>query len=54
MQRNPLEEQPKEVLMNFKFSKELADNLRTVCKKEYRNMSVLVRRLIENYTQPRL
>jgi hypothetical protein len=54
MQRNHLEEQPKEVLMNFKFSKELADNLRIVCKKEMRNMSVVVRRLIQNYTQPRL
>ena len=54
MQRNHLEEQPKEVLMNFKFSKELADNLRIVCKKEMRNMSAVVRQLIKNYTQPRL
>ena len=54
MQRNHLKEQPKEVLMNFKFTPELAKNLRDVCKKEMRNMSAVVRKLIENYTQPRL
>ena len=54
MQRNHLKEQPKEILMNFKFSKELATDLKTVCKKEMRNMSAVVRRLIQNYTQPRL
>ena len=54
MQRNHLEDKPKEVLMNFKVSNELAENLRAVCKKEHRNMSMLVRMLSNNYTQPRL
>jgi len=53
MQNNHREE-PKEVLMNFKFTKELARDLRNVCKKEYRSMSAVVRRLIQNYTEPRL
>ena len=58
MQRNhqekPHQEDPKEVLMNFKFTKQLAEDLRTVCKKEYRNKSAVVRQIIHNYTQPRL
>ncbi len=57
MQRNHLiqeENQDKEVLMNFKFSTELAKNFRQVCKKEMRNMSAVVRKLVNNYTQPRL
>ena len=41
-------------LDNFKFTKELARELRNVCKKEYRSMSAVVRRLIQNYTEPRL
>ena len=53
MQRNHQEE-PKEVLMNFKFSRELAEDIRKDCKKEFRNMSAVVRQLIKNYTQPRL
>jgi len=54
MQRNHLKEQPKEVLMNFRFPEELATDLKTVCKKEMRNMSAVIRRLVKNYTQPRL
>ena len=57
MQRNHLikeEDQEKEVLMNFRFSKELATNFSNVCKKEMRNMSAVVRKLVVNYTNPRL
>ena len=57
MQRNHLikeEDQEKEVLMNFRFSKELAKNFSNVCKKEMRNMSAVVRKLVVNYTNPRL
>ena len=41
MQRNHLKEHqddPKEILMNFKLTPKLADEFRTICKKEYRNM----------------
>jgi len=57
MQRNHLKEHqddPKEILMNFKLTPKLADEFRTICKKEYRNMSAIVRELIHKYTQPRL
>ena len=54
MQRNHLEDKPKEVLMNFKLSRELFNNLKDVCKKEHRSKSMLLRMIINNYTAPRL
>jgi len=38
----------------YKLTQELARDLKTVCDKEMRNMSAVVRQLIKNYTQPRL
>ncbi len=54
MIRNNLEDQPKEVLMNFKLSKELFENLKNVCRKEHRSKSMLLRMIINNYTAPRI
>jgi hypothetical protein len=51
--QKPHQEEPKEVLMNFKLTHTLAEDFKSVCKKEYRNMSAIVRELINNYTQPR-
>ena len=38
----------------YKLPLELARDLKTVCDKEMRNMSAVVRQLIKNYTQPRI
>ena len=38
----------------FKFTPELARDLKKVCEKEMRNMSAVIRQLVKNYTQPRL
>jgi predicted DNA-binding protein len=54
MYQNNLEDQPKEVIMNFKLSRQLFNNLKNVCKKEHRSKSMLLRMIINNYTAPRL
>ena len=46
-----LKEEPKEILMNFKLSRRLFNNLEAVCKKEFRTKSAVVRMLLQKYTQ---
>ena len=49
-----LKEEPKEILMNFKLSRKLFNNLEAVARKEFRTKSALVRMLLQKYTDPRL
>ena len=45
---------PRLVPRTYKLPLELARDLKKVCEKEMRNMSAVIRRLVKNYTQPRL
>ena len=54
MYQNHLEKEPKEILMNFKLSRKLFNNLEAVARKEFRTKSALVRMLLQKYTDPRL